>query len=146
LVIIVVVIGFFIHYILRCKKTLSLILNYLTMSDESSKGDQTNDGVPKNPLAKEFFDKLIKDGPKRDKVGQSFVINFSQTAQNPIKESSSDTEKQSQIDLGNEWDDTISASRSLRQLRVEIIKEVREIRKESDSKPTNDTDNNQSEV
>ena len=94
------------------------------MSDASSNADQTNDEVPKYLLAKKFFDKLRKDGPMRDKVGQSFVRHFSEPAVDPLKEYRLHTDKSdSESDLSDDIEEPISPARRLRQLRAEIMNE-----------------------
>lgn len=91
------------------------------MSDTSSENQQNNEAAPENPLAKMFFDKLRKDGPKRDRVGQSFVRHFSQPVSDPLRRST-DADAQQQQDLIDDTDDVISPARRFRQERIEIIK------------------------
>jgi hypothetical protein len=113
------------------------------MSDASSNAEQTNDEVPKNLLAKKFFDKLRKDGPKLDKVGQSFVRHFSQPAANHLNQQPS----QDLTELTDDTEEALSPARRFRQLRIEIIqlrkelmKDLTDRPKDSDSHPGNEAD------
>jgi hypothetical protein len=109
------------------------------MSDAPSNTEQNNDKVSTNLLAKAFFDKLRRDGPMRDKVGQSFVRLFSQAAADPLKNLSSHSATEGEGDLSDEIDDTLSESRRFRQLRIEIVKEFSDMPKDPDSNPAKDT-------
>ena len=112
------------------------------MSDTPSNNHQSNEDDNSNPLAKAFFDKLRKDGPKRDKVGQAYVRHISVEIQNPLGTVLSKSDEISNdSDVFDEEENKPSGARMLWQLRAEIRKDVAEIRKQLDSNsadPTNE--------
>ena len=111
------------------------------MSDASSNAEQTNDEVPKNLLAKKFFDKLRKDGPKLDKEGQSFVRHFSQPAAKHLNQQPS----QDLTELTDDTEEALSPARRFRQTRVEIIKLKQELDKEIAENKNNISDKEKKE-
>lgn len=111
-----------------------------TMSNTPSNNYQSNEDDDSRPLAKKFFDKLRKDGPKRDKVGHAYVRHISGQAQNPLELASSKSDELSnQTDLLYGEQDKPSGTRMLRQLRTEIRRELAEMQKHLDSNPANPT-------
>jgi len=99
------------------------------MSDVSSKSHQINEDNPQN-LADTFFNKLKKDGPKLDKVGEVYVRHLSGQVHNQVPPPSfKDDELDSQSNLLYEEEDKPSGARMLNQLKSEIRKEFSDQKK-----------------
>ncbi|MBU6159129.1 MAG: hypothetical protein KGP35_08875 [Bacteroidetes bacterium] len=112
------------------------------MSDTPSNNIQSNEDDNSNPLAKAFFDKLRKDGPKRDRVGIAYVRHLSAQGNNPVPPPSVKSEEandQSDFLYEEEEEDKPSGARLLRQLRQEIKNEFSDLWNKKDSNSGNPT-------